>query len=95
MKQGYVYILTNKKKTVLYTGITSDLIKRVFEHKHKSVKSFTSKYNCNFLVYYEVIDCIESAILREKQIKAGSRAKKIAYIESMNPEWKDLYYSLI
>ena len=96
MGQSYVYILTNKNKSVLYTGITSDLLQRVYQHKRsKRVRGFASKYNCNLLVYYEVIDCIESAILREKQIKAGSRAKKVELINSINPEWKDLYYSLI
>ena len=95
MKQGYVYMLTNKSKTVIYTGITSDLMKRVHQHKNKPVNGFASKYNCSALVYYEVIDCIESAILREKQIKAGSREKKESLINSMNPSWKDLYYSLV
>ena len=94
MLQGYVYILTNKAKTVLYTGVTSDLIQRVHQHKLKRSSGFSSKYNCNLLVYYEVIDGIEAAIQREKQIKAGSRANKEKLINSMNPSWKDLYYSL-
>jgi putative endonuclease len=94
MLQGYVYILTNKAKTVLYTGVTSDLIQRVHQHKLKRNSGFSSKYNCNLLVYYEVIDGIEAAIQREKQIKAGSRANKEKLINSMNPSWKDLYYSL-
>lgn len=77
--------------TVLYTGITGDLIKRAYEHKQKLVEGFTKKYNINKLVYYEIFDDPENAIAREKQIKAGSRKKKIALIESTNPEWKDLY----
>jgi len=85
-----VYILTNKSHTVLYTGVTSNLGKRVHEHKTKIVPGFTSRYNVDKLVYYETTDDIQAAIAREKQIKAGSRQKKIALIESMNPEWKDL-----
>lgn len=95
MKKGYVYIITNKNHTVLYTGVTSDLIKRIYEHKNNLVKSFTSKYNCNKLVYYEMGEGIEGCILREKQIKAGSRQKKIDLIESMNSEWRDLYQNLL
>jgi putative endonuclease len=93
-KQGYVYIMTNKINTVIYTGVTSNLVKRVYEHKQKLVEGFTKKYNVNKLVYYEVSDDIESAITREKQIKAGSRKKKIDLIERMNPAYKDLYYGL-
>ncbi len=94
-KKGYVYIITNKANTVLYTGVTSNLAKRVYEHKHKPVKGFTTKYNVTKLVYYEIYDSIEDAIRREKQIKAGSRAKKIKLIESMNPKWKDLYEEIL
>ena len=90
-KQSYVYILFNKSDGVLYTGITSDLIKRIFEHKSKVIKWFTQKYNVDKLGYYEIFKDIEQAILREKQIKAGSRKKKIELIESINPEWRDLY----
>jgi putative endonuclease len=85
-----VYIMTNKSNTVLYTGVTNDLVRRVYEHKQKLTKGFTSKYNVTKLVYYEASTDINSAIAREKQIKAGSRRKKIALIETMNPEWKDL-----
>ena len=81
----------NKSDGVLYTGVTSDLVKRVFEHKSKVIKGFTQKYNVDKLGYYEVFEDIEQAILREKQIKAGSRKKKIELIESINPEWRDLY----
>jgi len=93
-KQYYVYIMTNKKNTVLYTGITNDLKRRVYEHKAKLVEGFTKRYNISKLVYYEVSRDVESAILREKQIKGGSRAKKIRLINSINLEWKDLYNDL-
>ncbi|MGA1861994.1 GIY-YIG nuclease family protein [Deferribacter thermophilus] len=93
-KQGYVYILTNKTNTVLYTGVTSNLTKRIYEHRTGAVEGFTKKYNVKKLVYYEVFSDIEEAIKREKQIKGGSRAKKIALIESINPNWEDLYYKL-
>ncbi len=89
-KQYYVYIITNKSKRVLYTGVTSDLKKRIYEHKNKLVKGFTSRYNIEKLVYYDICEDIESAILREKQIKGWLRKKKIALIESINPEWRDL-----
>ncbi len=94
-KKAYVYIMTNKRNTVLYTGVTSNLIKRVYEHKKKLVEGFTKRYNLNKLVYYEVFDDILSAITREKQIKAGSRKKKIDLVESVNKEWQDLFESLI
>ena len=90
-KQGYVYLLTNKVNTVIYTGVTSGLKKRVYEHKEKLADGFTKKYNVNKLVYYEIFDDIKDAILREKQIKAGSRAKKLDLIKSVNPEFSDLY----
>ena len=87
----YVYIMANKNNTVLYTGVCNNLPRRVWEHKHKvDQKSFTSRYNISKLVYYEYFSDINAAIFREKQIKAGSRAKKISLIESMNKEWKDL-----
>ena len=87
-------MMTNKTASVIYTGVTSDLLKRVYEHKHKMVEGFTKKYNISKLVYYEVSDSIESAILREKQIKAGSREKKTKLIKSANPNFKDLYWGL-
>ncbi len=90
-----VYIMTNVRHSVLYTGVTSDLPRRVLEHKTKSQQSFTKKYNVSKLVYYEVTDEIEAAILREKQIKAGSRQKKLELINSMNPNWRDLAEDLI
>ena len=88
--QYYVYRLTNKGDTVFYTGVTNDLIRRIQEHKEKLAEGFTSKYNVTKLVYYEVAGNIESAILREKAIKGGSRRKKVELIMSMNKEWRDL-----
>ncbi len=93
-KQYYVYILTNKWNTTLYTGVTNNLKKRVYEHKMKVVDGFTKKYNLNKLVYYEIFTDIYNAIAREKQIKAGSRQKKIDLINGINPEWRDLYDEL-
>ncbi len=90
----YVYIMTNKKNTVLYTGVTNDLKRRCYEHKEKLIDGFTKKYNITKLIYYEICRDIEGAILREKQIKGGSRAKKEKLINSINPEWRDLYYEL-
>ncbi len=89
MKQFYVYIMTNKSRT-LYTGVTNDLKRRVYEHKRKTVAGFTSKYNINRLVYFQSCPNVRSAIEREKQIKGWLRVKKIALIESMNPVWNDL-----
>jgi putative endonuclease len=93
-KQGYIYLLTNKINTVIYTGVTSDLKRRVWEHKNHFVKGFTHKYKTTKLVYYETCVGIAGAIEREKQIKAGSRQNKINLINSKNPEYKDLYDSL-
>jgi putative endonuclease len=90
-----VYIMTNEAGTVLYTGVTSDLPRRAFEHKNKLVPGFTSKYNVTRLVHYEAIEDREAALPREKQIKAGSRARKIALINGFNPEWRDLYDQLL
>lgn len=94
MSQYYVYIMTNQSRT-LYTGVTSNLIWRVHEHKQKLIGGFTKKYNMTILVYYEVTTDVRSAIAREKQIKGWLRSKKIALIESMNPEWKDLGEELV
>ncbi len=95
MKSGYyVYIMTNKGDAVVYTGVTSDLKRRIHEHKEELVDGFTRKYNIHKLVYYEVFEDIENAILREKQIKGGSREKKNELINSMNKEWRDLYGDL-
>ena len=95
MKQYYIYILTNQYHTVFYVGVTNNLIRRVYEHKNKLVKGFTSKYNINKLVYYEVFSDIRDAIYREKQIKSWSRKKKKEMIEKLNPEWKDLYEEIV
>jgi len=83
--------MTNKNNTIIYTGVTNDLKRRVYEHKEKLINGFTKKYNVNKLVYFEFTSDINSAIQREKQIKAGSRQRKINLINSMNKEWRDLY----
>ena len=90
----YGYILANKTGSVLYTGVTRDLQRRVFEHKEKLLPGFASRYNVNRLVYYEVSDEAMPAFEREKAIKGGSRRRKLELIESMNPEWRDLYGEL-
>lgn len=90
-RRYYVYITTNKWRRVLYTGMTNDIVRRGHEHQRKvNPRSFTARYHCHILVYYEVFDDPSEAIDREKQIKAGSRAKKIELIEAKNPEWRDL-----
>ena len=89
-KQYYVYILTNKLNEVLYIGVTNDLIRRIFEHKNKLVKGFTEKYNLTKLVYYETTNEIESAIMREKQLKNWHRQWKINLITEFNSRWEDL-----
>jgi putative endonuclease len=86
--------MTNKNNTVIYTGVTNNLKRRVYEHKEKLSSGFTEKYNINKLVYYEIFYNVNYAIEREKQIKGGSRQKKIDLINEMNPEWNDLYYEL-
>jgi putative endonuclease len=90
MKGGYVYILTNKRHTVLYTGVTSNLYNRVYEHREGLTPGFTKRYNCNILVYWEFIEDIESAIHREKRIKKYSRLRKEQLIADLNPSWVDL-----
>ena len=89
-KKYYIYIMTNLNDTVLYTGVSSDLIKRVYEHKNKLIMGFTSKYNVTKLVYFEECGDVYQAITREKQIKAGSRRKKLDLINSVNPDWNDM-----
>lgn len=89
--QYYVYILTNNHRNVLYTGVTNNLIRRVYEHKEKLVEGFTKKYKLDRLVYYEVFSDPLSAIEREKQMKAGTRRRKIGLVESLNPSWRDLW----
>lgn len=91
MNSSYIYILTNKNHSVLYIGVTSDLVKRIYEHKNSLVKGFTKKYNVDHLVYYEEFSDILEAITREKQLKKWNRAWKEELIEQFNPEWQDLY----
>jgi putative endonuclease len=96
VKGGYAYIITNQSNKVLYTGVTSNLKGRTWKHKVKFYKkSFSARYNVNKLVYYEWCETIMLAIAREKQLKAGSRKKKIMLIESMNKNWEDLYDKII
>ena len=90
-KESYVYLLTNQHNNVLYTGVTNDLIRRIYEHKNKRVVGFTRKYNVDRLVYFEVCPDIMAAIAREKQIKAWSRKKKNDLVNTLNSEWADLY----
>jgi len=94
-KHGYVYILTNVNNKVLYTGVKSDLVKRLYEHRNKLTDGFTKKYNIYKLVYYEAFDDMINTITKEKQIKGWLRSKKILLIESKNPGWKDLYDGLV
>jgi putative endonuclease len=92
----YIYFVTNNSNSVIYTGVTNDLVRRVWEHKQGiDKKSFSSKYKTNKLVYYELTDNPESAILREKQLKAGSRSKKDELIDNFNPTWEDLYLKIV
>ena len=93
--QYYVYILANQKNGTLYIGVTSDLIKRIYEHKNNFIEGFTRKYTIHNLVYFEATESIESAIMREKQLKKWNRAWKINLIEKNNPGWNDLYPDLI
>ena len=94
MKQPGVYIMASKRNGTLYAGVTSDMPKRAFEHREELMKGFSTKYKCEMLVWYELHDTMLEAIAREKQIKAGSRATKLALIEGLNPQWKDLYETL-
>lgn len=94
-KQYYIYIVTNFENGTLYTGVTNDLVRRIYEHKNKLVDGFTKDYGLDKLVYYEVIDSVEQAILREKQIKGGSRKKKLDLINKFNKDWNDLYDTII
>ena len=94
-KQPAVYILASKRNGTLYTGVTSDLIKRIWQHKNNLVEGFTKKYAVHNLVWYELHDNMQSAIQREKQIKEWKRIWKLELIERMNPEWADLYYRIV
>jgi putative endonuclease len=90
-RQYFVYIMTNKSKTAIYTGMTNDLYGRVFQHKQKFVHGYTSQHNIDRLVYFEVGESVESIIAREKQIKSWKRQKKIDLVNTVNPKWEDLY----
>ncbi|EKE02417.1 MAG: hypothetical protein ACD_20C00391G0011 [uncultured bacterium] len=94
-KQYYTYILTNFENGTLYTGVTNDLVRRIYEHKNKLIDGFSKKYDLTKLVYYEIFDNIENAIVREKQIKGGSRKRKLQLINNFNEKWKDLYDNII
>ena len=91
MKQPAVYIMACKRNGTLYTGVTSNVPQRAWQHRNGVADGFTNRYGCKMLVWYQLADSMESAILREKQIKAGPRAKKLALIEGMNPDWRDLF----
>ncbi len=91
MKQPAVYMMANQRNGAIYTGVTSSLIQRAWQHRAGLVAGFTRRYGCKMLVWFEMHDNMEAAILREKQLKGGSRRKKIALIEATNPHWKDLY----
>ena len=95
IKNYYVYILASKRNGTLYIGVTSNLAKRIYEHKHKLIGGFTKKYNVDRLVYYETTEDVESAILREKRLKKWKRQWKVELIEQKNPNWNDLYYDII
>lgn len=94
-KEAYVYMMTNYKDNVIYTGITCDLVKKVYEHKYNLVEGFASRYKIKKLVYFEKMEDIEDAVEREKQIKTGSRLKQTLLIESKNMEWRDLYFEIL
>jgi putative endonuclease len=95
MKQPCVYIVASKRRGTLYTGVTANLPRRAFEHRESLMKGFSAKYGCKLLVWYEVHESMIEAITREKQIKAGSRAKKMALIEALNPDWNDLFETIV
>jgi putative endonuclease len=95
IKNYYVYILASQRNGTLYIGVTSNLAKRIYEHKHRLIRGFTKKYNVDRLVHYETTKDVESAILREKRLKNWKRQWKIELIEQKNPNWNDLYYEII
>ena len=94
-KQPAVYIVASKRNGTIYTGVTSNLANRVYQHKNHIMQGFSAKYNCNILVYIEYFDDMQSAITKEKIIKGGSRKRKLALIEKNNPNWDDLYHSIL
>jgi len=94
-KQPAVYILASKRNGTLYVGVTSDLVKRIWEHKNNMVEGFSKRYNIHRLVWYELHDSMESAIIREKRLKDWKRKWKLELIESRNPDWQDLYHMIV
>jgi putative endonuclease len=94
-RQPAIYILANRRNGALYVGVTNSLVRRIYEHKYANLGGFTKRYKCSKLVYYEIYDDMYTAICREKELKAGNRKKKLALIESINPEWIDLYDSIV
>ena len=94
MKQPAVYIMASRRNGTLYAGVTSNLVQRAYQHRESLVPGFTARYGCKLLVWHEIHDEMTAAIAREKQLKAGSRKKKLALIEAMNPDWRDLYGDL-
>jgi putative endonuclease len=92
---SYIYITSNMNNTTIYIGVTSNIVRRIYQHKSGEIEGFTSKYKVDKLVYYEIFDNIEDAIAREKQLKGWSRKKKNMLIEKQNPEWKDLWNEII
>ena len=95
IRQPAIYIMASKCNGTLYTGVTSNVIKRVYEHKQGFVSGFTKKYGCKTLVYYEIFDDMINAITREKQLKGGSRKQKLKLINAFNPRWEDLYERIV
>ncbi|MFT4045573.1 MAG: GIY-YIG nuclease family protein [Solimonas sp.] len=95
MKQPSVYIMASARNGTLYVGVTSDLVARVWQHEHGAVAGFTQQYACKRLVWHEAHETMDSAITREKRIKGGSRARKLALIEALNPQWRDLYEEIL
>lgn len=95
MKQPVVYVMASRRNGTLYTGVTSNLAQRVYQHRESLVPGFASRYSCRTLVWYELHANMDAAIAREKQIKAGSRARKLALIEASNPGWRDLFEDLL
>jgi putative endonuclease len=95
VKQPAVYIMASRRNGTLYVGVTSFLQQRAYQHRESLLRGFTARYGCKMLVWFELLDDMGSAIAREKQIKAGSRKKKLALIEGLNPDWRDLYSDLI
>ena len=94
MKQPAVYIMASRRNGTLYAGVTSNLVQRAYQHRESLVPGFNARYGCKLLIWYEIHDEMTAAIAREKQLKAGSRKKKLALIEAMNPDWRDLYDDL-